>query len=315
MAQEHPKYLWWNGRQMPWEEATIHVTDIGWSTVGAIFEGIRAYWNEEQQESYVFRLPEHMHRFANSMKVVRLDQEYSTESLIDSITQLVRDNDHRESIYIRPLAYRGGEGKSFSGFGGNSQILINTRKNPTHLLTGLEQAYCVSSWTRISDNVMPPRVKNISNYRNGQLASMEAHVNGYDGAILLNTQGRVAEGPGSCIMIVRDRKVITPGVTESILESITRDAMMTMVREDLGLAVEERPIDRTELYIADEIFMCGTAAEITPVTSVDRYQIGDGHTGPVTRKLEQLFHDVLHGIDSRHKDWRTPVGMKKLAKV
>lgn len=311
----HPAYLWWNGRQVRWEDATIHVTEIGWSTVGAIFEGIRAYWNAEQEELYVFRLPEHMRRFAQSMKLVRLQQNHSTEALIEAIVNLVRDNGDREDIYIRPLAFRGGEGKGFSSFGTESQILINTHANPSHLLTGKVQNLCVSSWTRISDNVMPPRVKNLSNYRNGQLANMEAAVNGYDGAILLNAQGTVAEGPGSCLMLVRDGTLITPDVTSSILESITRDAIITMARDDLGLEVVERPVDRTELYIADEVFMCGTAAEITPVVSIDKYQVGDGKIGPITHRLEQLFHDVLRGIDPRHEEWRTPVGVKKTAKV
>jgi len=316
MAQGHPKFLWWNGRQMPWEDATIHVTDIGWSTVGAIFEGIRAYWNPDQQESYVFRLNEHMRRFSQSMKVVRLQQDYATDQLIDAIVRLVHDNDHREDVYIRPLAYRGeGDGKSFSGFGSSSQILINTHGMPSHLLKGKRQAACISSWTRISDNVMPPRVKNLSNYRNGQLANMEAAMNGYDTAILLNHIGQVAEGGGSCVMMVRDGKLITPDVTSSILESITRDAIMTMARDDLGLEVVERTIDRTELYIADEVFMCGTAAEITPITSVDRYQVGDGEIGPITGKLEKLLHDVMRGVDQRHADWRTPVGLGALARA
>jgi branched-chain amino acid aminotransferase len=316
MADKKPKYLWWDGRQMPWDEATIHVTDIGWSTVGAIFEGIRAYWNPDHEEAYVFRLPEHMRRFEQSMKLVRLDQEYSNEQLIDVITELIRANDHREDVYIRPLAYRAsGGGGGLSGFGAEASILINTRENPTHLLTGRKMDACVSSWTRISDNVMPPRIKNLSNYRNGQLANMEASINGYDIAILLNNQGKVAEGPGACIMVVRDGKLITPDVTASILESITRDAIIQMARDDLGLEVVERQVDRTELYIADEIFMCGTAFEITPVVSVDRYQVGDGEIGPITHELEKLFLDVLRGNDSRHEDWRTPVGLATMAKA
>ncbi|ACZ37747.1 branched-chain amino acid transaminase [Sphaerobacter thermophilus] len=313
MSEAHPKYLWWNGRQMPWEDATIHVTEIGWSTVGAIFEGIRAYWNPDHGEAYIFRLREHMERFSQSMKLVRLDQDYSTDQLIDAIVQLVRDNEHREDVYIRPLAYRSGDGKSFSGFGSEASILINTRPMPSHLLTGKTQHAGISSWTRISDNVMPPRVKNLSNYRNGQLANMEAAANGYDTAILLNAQGKVAEGPGACLMLVRNGKLITPDVTSSILESITRDALITMARQDLGLEVEERPVDRTELYVADEVFFCGTAAEITPIVSVDRYQVGDGTPGPITRRLEQLYHDVLRGIDPRYAEWRTPVGLAKLA--
>jgi branched-chain amino acid aminotransferase len=312
----NPKYLWWNGSQMPWEDATIHVTDLGWSTVGAIFEGIRAYWNEDDQEAYIFRFPEHMKRFEQSMKLVRLEQDYSTEVLSDATLELIRANEHREDIYIRPLAYRaGGGGGGFSGFDPSASILINTSSRPTHLKTGVKQHACISSWTRISDNVMPPRVKNISNYRNGQLATMEAKQNGYDVALLLNTQGKVAEGPGACVMMVRDGKLITPGVTDSILESITRDALIQIARDDMGLTVEERPIDRTELYIADEAFMCGTAAEITPVVSVDRYQLGDGEIGPVTRELEDIFLGVLRGTDSRHPDWRTPVGLKQLAEA
>ena len=312
MAERHPKYLWWNGRQMPWEDATIHVTEIGWSTVGAIFEGIRAYWNEEQGELYVFRLPEHMQRFAQSMKLVRLDQEISTKDLCDAIVGLLKANESREDTYIRPLAYRGGDGKSFSSFSSEAHILINTRLHPSHLLSGRAQNMGVSSWTRISDNVMPPRIKNLSNYRNGQLAGMEAHYAGYDGPILLNTLGKVAEGSGSCLMMVRNGKLITPDPTSSILESITRDALLTMARDDLGVETEERMVDRTELYIADEVFMCGTAAEITPVVSVDRYQVGDGKIGPVTHKLEQLFNDVLRGKTNKHADWRTPVGFPSL---
>jgi branched-chain amino acid aminotransferase len=313
---ENPKYLWWNGKQMPWEDATVHVTDLGWSTVGAIFEGIRAYWNPETEESYVFRLPEHMKRFEQSMKMVRLQQDYSTEHLIDQILELIRVNDHREDIYIRPLAYRGGDGGGgLSAAQSKAAILINTSSRPTHLVTGRKVDAGVSSWTRISDNVMPPRIKNISNYRNGQLATMEAQTNGYDVALLLNQWGKVAEGPGACLMMVRDGKLITPGVTESILESITRDAIIQMARDDLGLEVVERSIDRTELYIADEAFLCGTAFEITPIVSVDRYQLGEGEVGPITTRLEELFLGVLKGTNSRHADWRTPVGMASIVKA
>jgi branched-chain amino acid aminotransferase len=257
-----------------------------------------------------------MRRFSQSMKVVRLQQDYSTEALMDAIVTLVRENDSREDTYIRPLAYRGdGDGKSISGFGSAAQILINTHAMPSHLLKGKRQAACISSWTRISDNVMPPRVKNLSNYRNGQLAGMEAAANGYDVAILLNNHGQVAEGGGACVMMVRDGKLITPDTSSSILESITRDAIMRMAREDLGIEVVERTVERTELYVADEVFMCGTAAEITPVTSVDRYQVGDGEIGPITAKLEKMLHDVMRGIDDRHADWRTPVGLKALARA
>ena len=316
MANGNPTYLWWNGEQVKWDDATVHVTALGWSTVGAVFEGIRAYWNADEEELYVFRLEEHMKRFDQSMKMVRLDSEWKAPQLVDAILELLRANETREDTYIRPMGYRGGDGKGgFSGIGGAPEILINTRTNPSHLLSGKSMAACISSWTRISDNVMPPRIKNISNYRNGQLAGMEASQNGYDIALIMNNQGKVAEGGGACFMMVRDGKLITPDVTQSILESITRDALIQLAREEMGLEVVERAIDRTELYIADEVFMCGTAFEITPINSVDKYTVGDGEIGPITRRLEELLDDCFRNKSGIRPEWRTAVGVKKAAAV
>ena len=165
----------------------------------------------------------------------------------------------------------------------------------------------VSSWRRISEDVMPPRIKNLSNYRNSQLGSSEARLDGYDTAIFLNAQGTVAEGPGACLAMIKDGAFHTPDVTSSILESITRDALMVLAREVLGMPVIERQIDRTELYTADELFTCGTAAEISPIVMVDHYQVGSGEIGPVTRELERVFDDVLRGNESRYAHWRTPI--------
>lgn len=317
MAGDNPRYLWWNGEQVAWDDATVHVTALGWSTVGAVFEGIRAYWNAEEEELYVFRLADHMKRLDQSMKMVRLESQWSADELTESILELLRANDVREDTYIRPMAYRGGEGKGgFSGSGGGgAEILINTRPNPSHLLSDKSLSACISSWTRISDNVMPPRIKNISNYRNGQLAGMEASQNGYDIALIMNSQGKVAEGGGSCFMMVRDGKLITPDVTQSILESITREAIMELARDEMGLEVVERAVDRTELYISEEVFMCGTAFEITPINSVDKYQVGEGGVGPITRRLEELLDDSFRGKSGMRPSWRTPVGVKKTANV
>jgi branched-chain amino acid aminotransferase len=309
----NPTYLWWNGELVEWDRATVHVTAIGWSSVAAVFEGIRAYWNSDQEELHVFRLPEHMNRLGESMKMMRHESQWSIEALTDSIVELLRANEIREDTYIRPLVYRGeGGGRGFSSFGGSTDILINTRPNPSHLLSGRHSSACVSSWTRISDNVMPPRIKNVSNYRNGQLAGMEASLNGYDLALILNQQGKVAEGGGSCVMIVRNGKLITPDVTQSILESITRDALIQLARDEMGLDVVERAVDRTELYIADEIFMCGTAFEITPVSSVDKYTVGNGEIGPITHRLEELLNDSFRGLSGIRSEWRTPVGVQSL---
>jgi branched-chain amino acid aminotransferase len=316
VAAAKPAYLWWNGKRMAWDDATVHVTALGWSTVGAIFEGIRAYWNPDHEELYVYRLDEHMDRFERSLKLIRLPKAYEMQELKDAIVDLLKANDTREDTYIRPLAYRGGDGRGgFSGIGGTTEILINTHPSKSHLLSGKGFTACVSSWTRISDNVMPPRIKNISNYRNGQLANMEAANNGYDTALILNNQGKVAEGGGACVMLIRDGVLITPDTTQSILESITRDAIMQLAKSELGMEVVERAVDRTELYIADEVFMCGTAAEITPLVSIDKYDIGDGNIGPLTRKLEELLDDTFRGRTGLRPEWRTPVGVTKQVAV
>jgi branched-chain amino acid aminotransferase len=312
LAAGKPAYLWWNGKQVAWDDATVHVTALGWSTVGAIFEGIRAYWNANHEELYVYRLDEHMDRFRRSLKLIRLAEAYSMDELKQAIVELLKANDTREDTYIRPLAYRGGDGQGgFSGIGGTTEILINTRPSPSHVLNFKGKTACVSSYRRISDNVMPPRIKNISNYRNGQLANMEAANDGYDTALILNEQGKVAEGGGACVALIRDGVFITPDTTQSILESITRDSIMQLAAQELGMKVEERAVDRTELYIADEVFMMGTAAEITPLVSIDKYEIGTGQVGPYTRQLGRLLDDTFRGNTGLRTEWRTPVGVRK----
>jgi branched-chain amino acid aminotransferase len=307
--KRHPAYLWWDGKFVAWDDATVHVTELGWSTVGAVFEGIRAYETlSATGEVAIFRLQEHLERLRKSMALVRLRLDYALPELTEIIVELLRKNEVREDTYIRPMAYTANAaGKRFSEIGAESSLLINTHAMPTHLKTGLTHSAATSSWRRISDDVMPPRIKNFSNYRNGQLASMEARANGYDIGLLLNAQGKVAEAPGACVMLVAGGKIITPDVTSSILESITRDALIVLARDVLGVEVVERAVDRTELYLADEVFVCGTAAEITPITMIDKYQIGGGTPGPVTTRLEHVFHEVLRGREARYAHWLTPV--------
>ena len=307
-SSSHPSFVWWRGRQTAWEDATVHVTDLGWSTVGAVFEGIRGYWDDQNEQLYVFRLDEHLERLVASCRLVRLPLRYSVAELRDATLELLRANDSREDTYIRPMVYVANtSGKRGAQIEQDAEVLINTHAMPSHLQTGLEQKVCVSSWTRISDNVMPPRAKNFSNYRNGQLATMEARLDGYDSAVMLNDRRQVSEMPGACVMVVRNGQLITPDTRQSILESITRDALIRLAREELGIEVVEREIDRTELYMVDEMFSCGTAAEMTPIVSVDHYQVGDGVKGPITTRLESLFHDVLRGREAHYAHWRTPV--------
>jgi branched-chain amino acid aminotransferase len=307
----HPAFVWWNGQRRPWDECTVHVTELGWSTIGAVFEGIRAYTGDSPDELYVFRLREHLERLERSMKLVRLKQEYSLDELTAAAVDLLRANQIREDTYIRPLAYAANtSGKRVAQIGSESAVLINTSPMPSHLKTGVAHTAKVSSWRRISEDVMPPRVKNLSNYRNGQLAGMEARLDGYDTAILLNHQGKVSEGPGACLMLVAGGTIVTPDLGSGILESITRDALIVLAREVLGLEVIEREVDRTELYLADEVFTCGTAAEITPIVSIDKYAVGDGAPGAITGALESAFDDVLRGRDPRYAHWRTAVAVE-----
>lgn len=303
----HPHYLWHNGELVKWEDATIHLTDLAWGAVGAVFEGIRAYTSEDGSGLNVFRLPEHMQRLRDSSRMVRLPIDWSVDELVGFTLDLLRANEIHEDTYIFPLVYSGGDpGKRNDPSSLKAAMYIRTNPSATHLGTDKIQRAKVSSWTRISDNVMPPRIKNISNYRNGHLALHEVKLDGYDAAVLLNPQGKVAEAPGACIMLVQGNQLITPDTSSGILESITRDAIMVMAR-DMGMDVVERQVDRTELYTAEEIFLCGTAFEITSITEIDRYTVGNGTMGTVTSRLEQDLLAIFRGKDQNYSHWITPV--------
>jgi branched-chain amino acid aminotransferase len=312
-----PSHLWWNGAIVPWERATVHLASTFWSGVTAIFEGIMSYWNEDQGELYIWQLDAHLRRLLRSQKLMRQASPYTVAELTAGVLELVRTLQVSGDSYIFPYCYPQGGGNFESSTSATPEpvdISITARPNPSHLGKGWVRSACVSSYTRISDNVMPPRVKNIANYRNSNLAMAEAKIDGYDTALILNTVGKVAEGPGACLMLVRDGVLVTPSSTDSILESISRYAVMELARRELGLEVVERAVDRTELYIADEIFMVGTAAEILTIGSVDRYTIGDGGMGPVTTRLEQIFHDVVRGRRPEYAHWSTPAGLPELAR-
>jgi branched-chain amino acid aminotransferase len=301
-----PAYIWLNGELLPYDEPKVHITEVGWPAISAIFEGIRAYWNADQQKLYVWVLDGHLKRFIRSMKLMRMIAPFTQDELERAIVGLLAANNFQNDVYIQPTAYvSASRGARYAGEQ-RPTIYITTRLEPSALTKERGATACISSWTRISDNVMPPRIKAMANYHNSRLASAEATRNGYDSPIFLNTRGTVAEGPGSCFFMVRDGQLVTPPVTASILESVTRAAIMRL-GEEIGAPTLEREIDRTELYTCDEAFFCGTAAEINPCISVDGFQVGDGTIGPLTRKLDRLFNDVARGIDPRFPEWRTPV--------
>jgi branched-chain amino acid aminotransferase len=301
----NPPYVWLDGQLTPWDKATVHMTQLGTASVSSVFEGIRGYWNADQKKLYVFQLDAHVKRFAQSIRLIRLPS-LDVSNVKQGVIDLLRANGANDDIYIRPFAYA--EAAQFGGLPSDkAHIIVSTQPWTSRLMTDKMNHAVVVSWTRISDNVLPPRIKASSNYLNSRYASQEAQRHGYDSAILLNHVGKVAEGPGACLMLVRNGTLITPGITSGILESITRETIIEIARDLLGLKVVEREVDRTELYVADEVFFCGTGAEITPVASVDRFTVGDGKMGPVTTRLMKLYNDIVRGIDSRCPEWRTPV--------
>lgn len=298
--------VWWDGKITPWENATIHVTQIGTASVSSVFEGIRAYQNPNTNELNVFQLDAHLKRFLQSIRLVRLECDYSLQDLHDAVVSLVRENNPDRDVYIRPFAYA--ESRTFGAATSTlAHVIIHVTDWDSKLKTDTVSHSCVSSWTRLTDNQMAPRVKASANYLNSRYANEEAKRNGYDHAILLTPQGKVAEGPGMCLMLVRDGKIITPSVTSGILESITRETVMRLARETLNLQVVEREVDRTELYVADEAFFCGTGIEVVPIVSIDRMKLGDGTPGEISKKMQSCYHDVVRGIETRYEEWRTVV--------
>ncbi len=303
MAEHHP-FVWVDGRIVPWDQATLHLTLVGTASVSSVFEGIRAYRTEPARQLAVFQLDAHLERLEQSMRLLRMSIPFSRPQLQAAILDLLKANACTDDTYIRPYVFL--ESPLFgSAPGDRARIVIHTTAWPSGLKSGRALHACVSSWSRISDHVMPPRVKAASNYLNSRLASEEAKRNGYDMALLLNTNGKLAEAPGACVMLVRDGRIITPSVTSGILESITRATLIQLCREVLDRPVVEREVDRTEMYVASEAFLCGTGAEIEPLLSVDRLPVGNGAVGPLTRQIENLYHDVVRGIDPRHPEWRT----------
>jgi branched-chain amino acid aminotransferase len=307
--EELASKIWRNGEIIPWKDALIHINSVGHASVAGIFEGIKAYWNESDKQLYIFRLHEHMIRFLNSIKMVRYGFEYKLEDLNKAILDLLRANEYRTDVYIRPYIFQKGIVRELlqAQPGKPTELVIDSW--PFISYKDMDQALhvCVSSWTRISDNVLPPRLKCFSNYHNGRLAAMEATVSGYDWAILLDGQGKVTEGPGACLALIRNGQVILPTVTNGILESITRETVIHLLKDVLRIPFVEREVDRTELYLADELFFLGTGWEIMPAVSVDHLDVGDGKTGPITKAIADIYKKIATAQDPRFPEWRTPV--------
>jgi branched-chain amino acid aminotransferase len=296
--------IWMNGKLASQAEAVLPVNSAAVFYATNVFEGLRAYWNSEDEELYCFRLSEHFSRFRESMKMMRFTIPYSDEELFEAVREVLSGNDLREDIHMHMVAYVVGTGLDATTPTG---LYINPRRR-AGIAEGTGLSCCVSSWTRTADNAIPIRLKSGSNYQNGRLATLQALADGYDQPIFLNKEGHVAEGTGATFFMVRKGRIVTPPITADILESITRTSLIDPIcPELLGMGVVEREIDRTELYVAEEAFFCGSGYEITPIVSIDRFPLGDGQVGPITRRLRTAYMDIVRGVDKRFAEWRTPV--------
>ncbi len=304
MKVQGGEFVWFDGKFVKWHEAKVPIYTHALHYGTAVFEGIRGY--AAKNNLYIFRLQDHMERLHRSAGIYSLSLNYSAKELANATVELLKKNKAKESCYIRPLTFVGLHG-----------IDLNvTRDSPTHtvIITFPFAKYfkgegikaCVSSWRRIHDSTTPPLAKAAGNYLNSILATQESRRNGYDESILLDMSGSVSEASGENIFIVRRGKIYTPYFADSALEGITRESAIAVARK-MGYEVVERPIPRTELYMADEIFLTGTAAEIVPVTSLDGHIVGSGKEGPVTKSIREMYEKIVSAGDKDYMGWLTPV--------
>lgn len=293
-----------NGRVVPFDEAGVPANAVALNYAALVFEGVRGYLAPDTGEMALFRLGDHLKRLAFSMRLLRVEGTPDIEDIARSASDAILANGFRDDCYLRINVYVAGGGGATTT--GPTAWTILPRLRPRSSAYHEGRHFCVSTWRRMADNAIPPRVKSAANYMNARLAGLEAEERGFDGPIILTERGTVAEGPSGCIFMVRDGMLLTPTLTSGVLESITRATLLELAQEH-GIATEVREIDRTELYLADELFYCGTGQEITPITTIDRFAVGDGRPGAVTRRLQSNYDDVVRGRVAGRRSWLTPV--------
>jgi branched-chain amino acid aminotransferase len=306
MEEELMQTVYFNKQFVPLSEAKVSIRTNALHYGSGVFEGIRAYWNAGERQLFVFRLLEHYERMANNCKVLKLKLDHDVKELCTITVDLVRRNHPEEDTYIRPIAYVSSEGLGPKLIGYETGFAIYTIPLGEYIDTsGIKVGF--SSWRRISDNSIPARCKVTGGYVNSALARTEAMEQGFDEALFLTQDGFLSEGSAENIFLVRNGALITPDRSQDILEGITRDTLLVLCREELGLSVIERQVGRTEAYVADEVFFCGTGAQVSPVVEVDRRRIGSGKIGPVTARIQQLYSEVVKGNHLKYRHWCTPV--------
>ncbi len=301
-----PSYAFFQKKLVPLEEAKLGIMTHAFHYGTAVFEGIRGNWNSAQKQIYIFRLKDHYLRMSKGCRILNINLPYSVDELCRITIEMVAKGNFQEDIYIRPVAYKSSQALGLRVHNLDDEFMVFAIPWGPYL--DMEAARCaVSTWARPPDNVIPPGAKITGLYVNNSLAKTEAVLNGFDEAIMLTAEGYVSEGSGENIFLVIDGKLVTPASYNNILIGITRNTAIELARKELGLEVIERQIDRSELYTADECFLTGTAAHITPVAEIDHRKIGDGKAGKITKQLQKLYTGVIRGDNPKYIKWCTPV--------
>ena len=295
-----------NGKFVEAEKAFIPVRTHAFLYGTAVFEGIRAYWNDEEKQLYVFRAKEHYERLIRSAKIMYMETPYNVEEYCDITKKLMAKNNYKQDAYMRPTLYKSAQKVGPGLFDNDDSFMIISNKMGDYIDTSKGLKVCVSSWRRNSDNAIPPRAKVAGSYANAALIKTDAHNAGFDDAIVLDEAGQVTEGSAMNLFLVQNGKLVTSTKTDNILVGVTRNTIIEIAK-DLGIETEERAIDRTELYISDEAFYCGTGAQVSPITSIDNRTLGDGKVGPISKELQKLYFDIVKGKVAKYKHWCMPV--------
>ena len=305
--KELPIHAFFQGKIVPYSEAKVGVLTHGLNYGTAVFGGLRGYWNAEKEQLYLFRPLDHYRRFLASTRLMLMEFDQTPESLMQLTIDLLRADDYRCDIYVRPLAYKSDEIIGVKLHDLHDELTIAAMPFERYLTNDTNAHVTFSSWRRVDDNMIPARGKIAGAYANSALIKTDAVRAGFDEALVLTQDGHVSEGSAMNIFMVREGVMVTPPITENILEGITRRSVIELVRQEIGMPVVERQIDRTEVYLSDEFLMTGTAAQITAVTRVDFRQIGTGKMGPITTRLRELFFDIVHGRNAKYRHWNVPV--------
>jgi branched-chain amino acid aminotransferase len=314
MSGGKPKYAFFDGQIVPIEEAKVSVMVHGLNYGTAAFGGIRGYWSADEKQLFLFRPLDHFSRLLGSAKMLLMKFPYTAEDLTRILVELLRKEDFRENVYCRPLVYKSAEGIGVRLHDIPDALTMFAFPYGTYLETDAPAKVGVSSWKRIDDDMMPARGKISGAYVNSALAKSEAILNGYDEAIVLTDDGHVSEASAANLFIIRDGVAITPPITDNILEGITRRTVMTLLTDVLGVPVVERSMDRTELYLADEAFFCGTGVQIAAIGEFDHRLVGDGAQGKIVTRLRETFFEVVQGRHPDYRHWLEPVFAPELTR-